>query len=156
MSQGVRTVRIGKNIRMFRDQASMTQDELATQVNLSGGAQIAQYEAGSKMPTLEKAMDIATQLGVSLSQLVGEHPPPGSPCGHVTNHIHGDNQTVYQHVERACLLGEEGGTLLSTVMQQHLEAHRLELLRLFNPQALREAVREAVREALRAAGDEGS
>lgn len=159
MSQGVRTVRIGKNIRMFRDQASMTQDELATQVNLSGGAQIAQYEAGSKMPTLEKAMDIATQLGVSLSQLVGEHPPPGSPCGHVTNHIHGDNQTVYQHVERACLLGEEGGTLLQTLLTQHLEQQRLELARVLSPQALSEVVREAVRlgmqEALRALREEG-
>ena len=156
MTQGVRAVRIGKNLKMFRDQANMTQDELATGVNLAGGAQIAQYEAGTKLPSLEKAMDIATQLGVSLSQLVGEHPPPGSLPGHVTNHIHGDNQTVYQHVERACLVTEETETLLTTLVQQQLEAHRLELMRLFNPQALLAAVQEAVRagmlDALRANG----
>lgn len=149
--QGVRAVRIGKNIKMFRDQASMTQDELATNVNLAGGAQISQFEAGTKSPTLEKAMDIATQLGVSLSQLVGEHPPPGTVGGHVTNHIHGDNQTVYQHVERACLLGEEAETLLSTLVQQHLDNHRQELARMFNPQALLAVVQEAVRAGMQEA-----
>jgi transcriptional regulator with XRE-family HTH domain len=159
MTQGVRAVRIGKNIKMFRDQANMTQDELATQVNLAGGPQISQYESGSKLPSLEKAMDIAIQLGVSLSQLVGEHPPPGTLSGHVTNHIHGDNQTVYQHVERACLVTEDTETLLTTLIQQQLEQHRLELVRLFNPTTLLQAVQEAVclgmQEALRGSGPDG-
>jgi len=159
MTQGVRAVRIGKNMKMFRDQANMTQEELATGVNLAGGAQIAQYEAGTKLPSLEKAMDIATQLGVSLSQLVGEHPPPGTLPGHVTNHIHGDNQTVYQHVERACLVTEDTETLLTALIQQQLEAHRLELVRLLNPQALLQAVQEAVclgmQEALRGSAIDG-
>jgi transcriptional regulator with XRE-family HTH domain len=158
MTQGARAVRIGKNIKMFRDQADMTQEELATQLGLAGGAQISQFEAGTKLPPLEKAMDIASQLGVSLSQLVGEHPPPGTLPGHVTNHIHGDNQTVYQHVERACMVTEDTETLLTTLVQQQLEQHRLELVRLFNPATLLAAVQEAVRlgmqEALRANGSE--
>jgi transcriptional regulator with XRE-family HTH domain len=151
MTQGARAVRIGKNIKMFRDQASLTQEELATRVNLAGGAQIAQYEAGTKTPSLEKAMDIAIQLGVSLSQLVGEHPPPGTALGHVTNHIHGDNQTVYQHVERACLLTEETETLLAHLVEQALDGHRLALQQLYDPRALLQAVQEAVRLGLQEA-----
>lgn len=149
MVVGARMGRIGKNIKMFRDQANMTQDELATRVNLAGGAQIAQFEAGTKAPSLEKAMDIATQVGVSLSQLVGEHPPPGSAPGHVTNHIHGDNQTVYQHVEHATLLSEEMEQRLTALLREHLDTHRAELLRLFDVAALRQAIQEAVRDGMR-------
>lgn len=139
-------LRIGKNIKMFRDQLDMTQEELATRVNLSGGAQIAQFEAGTKVPSLEKAMDIATQLGVTLAQLVGEVAPPTT----VTNNANGDHQTVYQHVE-GCLLPDEVEQTLNDSLRSQLEVHCTALRQIFDVTVMAEAIRLAVREGMREA-----
>jgi transcriptional regulator with XRE-family HTH domain len=141
MTQGVRAVRIGKNMRMFRDQANMTQEALATGVNLAGGAQIAQYEAGTKLPSLEKAMDIATQLGVSLSQLVGELPPvlSGSPI--TNNVVNGEHHTVYQHVEGPLLMSDAFEARLRKVVEEVVDARCEKLL-----EEMRRIVQDVVRE----------
>lgn len=146
-------LRIGKNIKMFRDQLDMTQEELAARVNLSGGAQIAQFEAGTKVPSLEKAMDIATQLGVTLAQLVGEVAPPTT----VTNNANGDHQTVYQHVEGS-LLPEDLEQTFAESLRTHLTMHRTELQRIFDVTVVAEAIRLAVRDGMREAsqGADGS
>lgn len=136
----------GKNLRMYREKAGLTQEELARLVRYSDKAMIAQIEAGVKSPSLEKAQDLAVQLGITLSQLVGEVAPPTT----VTNNANGDHQTVYQHVEGA-MLSEEMEQSLSDSLKAHLEVHRQELARLFDVTVVAEALRLAVREGMREA-----
>jgi transcriptional regulator with XRE-family HTH domain len=84
----------GKNVRMFRERLKWTQEQLAAKVGYSNAGMISQIEDGLKSPSLEKAQDLAVQLGVSLSQLVGD-----APAWHtVTNNATGDH-TVIQNIE---------------------------------------------------------
>lgn len=86
--------RIGRNVRMYRERHEWTQEYLAGLVGYSQAAMISQIEDGLKSPSLEKAQDLAIQLGVSLSDLVGDAPPPHV----VTNNATGDH-TVIQNIE---------------------------------------------------------
>lgn len=84
----------GKNVRMYRERLKWTQETLAEKVGYANAGMISQIEDGLKSPSLEKAQDLAVQLGVSLSQLVGE----GRGCHTVTNTATGDH-TVIQNIE---------------------------------------------------------
>ena len=134
----------GKNLRMYREKAGLTQEQLAQLVRYSDKAMISMIEAGVKSPSLEKAQDLAVQLGITLSQLVGEAPPPTT----VTNNANGDHQTVYQHVEGA-VLPEEFEHTLAERLREHLALHRQELARLFDVTVVAEVIRLAVREGMR-------
>lgn len=143
----------GKNLRMYREKAGLTQEELAHLVRYSDKAMISMIEAGIKSPSLEKAQDLAVQLGITLSQLVGDAPPPTT----VTNNANGDHQTVYQHVEGP-FLPEELEQTFAESLRTHLDVHRQELQRLFDVTVIAEAIRLAVREGMREAlqGPDGS
>jgi DNA-binding XRE family transcriptional regulator len=141
-------MRLGKNIKMLRDQHDMTQDALAGRVHFSSGAVIAAIEAGEKTPSLWKAMDMAIQLGVSLSELVGEHARGSGTM--VTNNANGDHQTVYQHVEGGILTEDLEAKLAGVVasaLVQVLESQRQVLV-----VALTEAVRSVLLEVRSADG----
>src|SRR5262245_6284090 len=135
-----RMSRIGRNIQMRRDRLGLTQAQLGTAVGYSDGSMIAQIEGGVKSPTLDKAQDIAIQLGISLSELVGETVPVHT----VTNHASGDH-TVIQNIEgHYCGVQQEAlrglvqdivqaamteltatlTTLLTATLQEILAAHR--------------------------------
>jgi transcriptional regulator with XRE-family HTH domain len=84
----------GKNVRMYRERLKWTQEQLAERVGYSNAGMISQIEDGIKSPSLEKAQDLAVQLGVSLSQLVGD----AGAWHTVTNNATGDH-TVIQNIE---------------------------------------------------------
>lgn len=90
----------GKNLRMYREKAGMTQEELAHLVRYSDKAMIAQIEAGVKSPSLEKAQDLAVQLGITVSQLIGEAPPPQT----VSMASTGDHAVIQNIAGRYCTL----------------------------------------------------
>lgn len=120
MPGSTRVQRIGKNIRMYRDQIGVTQDDLATRVGFASGATISAIEAGEKAPSVEKLMDIAIQLGIGVSQLVGEQ---SAGTAHITNNANGDHQTVYQHVEGLMAQSEEVQAALRDMVREELAAH---------------------------------
>jgi len=93
---------------MYREQSGLTQEQLAERVHYSNAGMISQIEDGLKSPSLEKAQDLAIQLGVSLSELVGDTPPRHT----VTNHASGDH-TVIQNIEgHYCAVHREDLTAL--------------------------------------------
>ena len=55
-------------IRFYREKAGLTREELAKRVNISE-AELKAYEGGFESPTLDKAMAIATELGVTMYDL---------------------------------------------------------------------------------------
>jgi transcriptional regulator with XRE-family HTH domain len=116
----------GKNVEMHRKRLTWTQAELAQKVGYSNAGMISQIEDGLKSPSLEKAQDLAVQLGVSLSQLVGESPGLHS----VTNNATGDH-TVIQNIEgHYCAVHqEELQAGLRGALQAALDEHRQWLLR---------------------------
>jgi transcriptional regulator with XRE-family HTH domain len=138
MMGSTRSMRVGKQMKALREEARLTQDDLASRAQLASGALIAQYEAGTKMPSLDKSMDLAIQLGVSLSELVGEH--ARGTTARITCNANGDHQTVYQHVEGLMLTDDLEATLARLVTRV-LDAQRPMLL---------EAVTTAVRQVLQA------
>lgn len=60
---------LGKNIRKFRLQAEMKQEELAEQVDCTG-SHIGQIERGRGVPSLEMVVKIANALHVTVDQLL--------------------------------------------------------------------------------------
>lgn len=64
------TVSIGGRIRAAREAAGLTQGELAARVGVATSG-ICRYEYGGSV-TVERARDIATALGMTLSELVDE------------------------------------------------------------------------------------
>ena len=133
--------RIGRALKLCRGLGQLSQEELAARVGLSSGAVIAAYEAGDKTPTLERAIEMALVLGVSLSQLTGEQLIAHLP--HVTNNVvNGEGHTVYQHVEGGtALLLEAMQQTVRQVVQEELAAGRAVLLH-----ELRGVLREVARE----------
>lgn len=127
MAVGTHSKRVGKAIKACRDLGPVSQDELAAKVGLKDGAVISAYEAGDKMPTLERAIDMAYHLGVSMSQLVGEHNAQQLPLKIVQN-VGGDNQRVYMHVEGTQVLLEDLERTIREVVQQELEKERARMM----------------------------
>ena len=60
---------LGKNIRKFRLQAGIKQEELAEQVDCTG-SHIGQIERGRGVPSLEMVVQIANALHVTVDQLL--------------------------------------------------------------------------------------
>lgn len=125
MASSTRIQRIGKNIKMYRDQVDVTQDDLAQRVGFASGATISAIEAGEKAPSVEKLMDIAIQLGVGVGQLVGEQV---AAAAHITNNANGDHQTVYQHVESLLAQSEEFQAALREMVREELAVLRAQVV----------------------------
>jgi len=99
---------------MYRERLGLTQEQLAERVHYANAGMISQIEDGLKSPSLEKAQDLAIQLGVSLSALVGETVPLHT----VTNNASGDH-TVIQNIEgHYCAMHQED----LAVMHEELRA----------------------------------
>lgn len=116
----------GKNVKMYRERLKWTQEQLAAKVGYSNAGMISQIEDGLKSPSLEKAQDLAVQLGVSLSQLVGDI----NPFHTVTNNANGDH-AVIQNVEgHYCAVHREDlQAVLQAFVRNALDEHRASLVR---------------------------
>lgn len=62
---------IGENIKLYREQASLTQEALATKIGISKSA-ISMYENGNREPDLSTIQQIADALEVNMSTLIGQ------------------------------------------------------------------------------------
>ena len=62
---------IGKNIRKYRNQRKLRQDQLAEKTDLSTNY-IGMVERGEKIPSLETFLKIANSLGVSADMLLAD------------------------------------------------------------------------------------
>lgn len=60
---------VGDNIRKFRDELGLTQEELANKINVSRGY-IAQLERGSKALTVPIAMAMAEVFQIDINDLI--------------------------------------------------------------------------------------
>lgn len=63
---------VGQNIKYFRKQRKMTQDDLAEAVGYNNGTAVSRMEHGEFAPSLEKLEKIAQVLNVSVPELTGE------------------------------------------------------------------------------------
>ena len=95
-----RMERTGKTVRMYREQRTLSEKELAKRVGYADPSMISQIEAGLKSPSLEKAQDLAVHLGVTLSQLVGETPAPQTVSMAAT----GDHTVIQNIAGRYCTM----------------------------------------------------
>lgn len=66
---------IGENIRIYRERANLTQQQLADKIGLSW-EMISRYERGLSLP-LYKLDHLANALNIGKSQLVEKHTPEG-------------------------------------------------------------------------------
>jgi DNA-binding XRE family transcriptional regulator len=144
---GVRTQKVSKNLKQFREQAGLKQNELGLLVGHKSGAKVSMWESGAGVPPLELAAELAAHLGVTTSQLLGEAEPP-SQGSHVTNNvINGDQHTIYQHVEGgALLMTAELQQAIRTIVEEVVDA-RCQQLATQLEQTFRQALREAARAA---------
>ena len=140
---GVRTQKVPKNLKQFREQAGLQGNELGQLLGMKSGAKVSQWEAGATVPTLEMAAEVAARLGVTTSQLLGETEQPAQGS-HVTNNvINGDKHTIYQHVEGGQLLmTAECQQVLRQIVEEVVDARCVRLL-----EEMRQVLREAAREA---------
>lgn len=65
---------VGLRIRRYRLERKITQEELAFQINTSA-AYISNIEHGKKKPSLQKLIEIAEALGVTINDLIYSNPP---------------------------------------------------------------------------------
>ena len=66
--------KIGYRIREFRSQRGLTQEELAFRIH-SSTAYVSNIERGVKKPSLQKLLDIADTLQVTLNDFIYESEP---------------------------------------------------------------------------------
>ncbi len=69
---------LGQRIRQAREQAQMSQVELARRIGISANA-LCSIEAGETDPRVSRVVAIARELHVSLDALVGMEPPVKRP-----------------------------------------------------------------------------
>lgn len=62
---------IGETIRNYRKNLNITQAELAEKLSVSQGL-IAQFERGSKIPSMILGKELATALGCTIDELYGK------------------------------------------------------------------------------------
>lgn len=62
---------IGENIKVRRQAAGMTQEELANAIGI-GRSMVAQIERGSRVPSMILGRDIARALGCGMEKLLEE------------------------------------------------------------------------------------
>lgn len=111
---------IGENIRYYRKQAHLTQEELAKMVGV-GRPSVTQWETGAQTPLMGNVQKLAGALGVQTSDLVGEelidprkadgHPvrivvAPGVPVP-VVGRVHAGNFEPEEVAERVVHVTEE-------------------------------------------------
>lgn len=65
------------NLRKFRKAARLTQEQLALACGWSGQSRIANYEAGTREPTLDEVASLAAALGVTPGELLDAPEPIG-------------------------------------------------------------------------------
>ena len=73
-------ITVGKLIRYYRLKSRITQEELAFRIN-STPAYISNLETGKKKPSLDKLMQIAEALNVTVNDFIYDplhNPPPNS------------------------------------------------------------------------------
>jgi len=68
---------IGATIRHLRKERGMKQEALALEAGYGSRSAIASIENGFILPSLDKTIDIARALGVSVASIVGENPAFG-------------------------------------------------------------------------------
>lgn len=61
---------IGKNIKTYRIKQNITQEELASKINIDRTT-LSHYETGNRLPSILILCDIADCLHVTLDELVG-------------------------------------------------------------------------------------
>ena len=64
---------IGKKLRLYRNRARMTQEDLASSLGVTNTT-ISNYETGYSMPDVETLIKAANALGVTVEMLLGETP----------------------------------------------------------------------------------
>ncbi|KIY23909.1 MULTISPECIES: helix-turn-helix domain-containing protein [Mesobacillus] len=64
-------VAIGHNIKMFRERAGISQEDLAFKIRV-GTRTIQRYESGEQIPTMQTMLKISTALDVPASELIRE------------------------------------------------------------------------------------
>lgn len=72
---------IGNNIKKYREEANLTQEELAKKLGLKHKTSISKLETGIDLPREQKLRRIAEALGCSFGDLMGWKP---SKYGHYT------------------------------------------------------------------------
>lgn len=60
---------IGKNIKMFRSENGITQDQLAEKLNVTRQA-VSNWETGKTQPDVDTLADLAECLGVTVEELI--------------------------------------------------------------------------------------
>ncbi|WP_019156114.1 helix-turn-helix domain-containing protein [Robertmurraya massiliosenegalensis] len=60
---------IGDNIKLYRERANMSQEELAVKIRV-GTTRIEKYESGQHIPTKETLLKISTVLDVPATELL--------------------------------------------------------------------------------------
>jgi transcriptional regulator with XRE-family HTH domain len=141
MAGGVRTAKVAPNLKRYREAAQFTQHELGCLLGHKNGAQVCAWEAGTRVPTLELTLEMAAQLGVSTSQLVGEVAPTVAGTPVTNNVVNGEHHTVYQHVEGPILMSDDVEARLRKVVEEVVDARCQTLL-----EDMRRVVREVLRE----------
>lgn len=66
---------IGANVQRLRDERSMSQGELADAIGVHQ-THISKIERGVKSPSLDVAQKLAQYFGVSVDEVIGNHPQP--------------------------------------------------------------------------------
>jgi transcriptional regulator with XRE-family HTH domain len=62
---------IGNNMRRFREERHMSQQELAVKIRV-GTAKIEKYESGIRIPDSQTILKISTVLDIPVSELIQE------------------------------------------------------------------------------------
>ena len=68
---------IGKNIKYYRNEREMTQEELAAKLNVTRQA-VSNWETGKTQPDVETLSSIAEVLGVTLDDLIAKPKSKGT------------------------------------------------------------------------------
>jgi transcriptional regulator with XRE-family HTH domain len=63
---------IGNNMRRFREERHMSQQELAVKIRV-GTAKIEKYESGIQIPDSQTILKISTVLDIPVSELIQEN-----------------------------------------------------------------------------------
>lgn len=68
-----------KRVKILRDKAGITQEELASIMDVSRPA-VGAWESGRSRPRLDKMQQLANYFGITVAELMGEEAPEGAPA----------------------------------------------------------------------------
>jgi DNA-binding XRE family transcriptional regulator len=145
MAVGVRTKDVGKQIKAYRERVGLKQNDLGQRLGHKTGAKVSAWEAGTVLPSLELTAEVAAQLGVTTSHLLGEAPLPESGTQITNNVVNGDHHIVYQTVQGGVLLmTDEFQQVLRAIVEEVVDARCERLVEEFRAVlSERDAAREA-------------